>query len=201
MTVTSFTASAPAASTASSTPAASSASTGSGSTAENAAGNAVDQRAFRDVMGHLPTGVVAITGVEADTAEPAGMIVGTFQSLSLTPALVTFSVDRSSTSWPKIRSGGRFSASVLAEQQTDVCQALSRRSGDKFAGVRWVPSPDGSPQFLGASAWIDCAIEQELDGGDHVIVIGRVLRMDGGFTEPLVFHKGRLGGYRAPVPA
>ncbi|WP_211259852.1 flavin reductase family protein [Streptomyces violens] len=163
--------------------------------------NAVDQRAFRDVMGHLPTGVVAITGVEAETSQPAGMIVGTFQSLSLTPALVTFSVDRSSTSWPKIRSGGRFSASVLAEHQTDVCKALSRKSGDKFEGVEWVPSPEGSPQFLGASAWIDCEIEQELDGGDHVIVIGRVLRMDSGYSEPLVFHKGKLGGYRAPVAA
>ncbi|POX42953.1 flavin oxidoreductase [Streptomyces sp. Ru73] len=183
--------------TAASAPAAAAASAPAGNDVENA----VDQRAFRDVMGHLPTGVVAITGIDAETSRPAGMIVGTFQSLSLSPALVTFSVDRSSTSWPKIRTGGRFSASVLAEHQTDVCKALSRKSGDKFEGVEWVPSPEGSPQFLGAAAWIDCEIEQELDGGDHVIVIGRVLRMDGGYSDPLVFHKGRLGGYRAPVAA
>ncbi|MGW6405043.1 flavin reductase family protein [Streptomyces sp. NPDC055134] len=88
--------------------------------------HAVDQRLFRDVMGHLPTGVVAIAGLEADTRRPSGMIVGTFQALSLTPALVTFSVDRSSTSWPEIRTTGRFSATVLAEHQTDVCKALSR---------------------------------------------------------------------------
>ncbi|MDQ8702368.1 flavin reductase family protein [Streptomyces sp. LHD-70] len=162
---------------------------------------AVDQRLFRDVMGHLPTGVVAITGLEAESRRPAGMIVGTFQSLSLTPALVTFSVDRSSTSWPKIRTTGRFSASVLAEHQTDVCRALSRRTGDKFEGVDWVASPEGAPQFTGAAAWIDCELLHELDGGDHVIVVGRALRMSAGACEPLVFHKGKLGGYRAPAAA
>jgi flavin reductase (DIM6/NTAB) family NADH-FMN oxidoreductase RutF len=160
-----------------------------------------DQRVFRDVMGHLPTGVVAITGIDTETQEPAGMIVGTFQSLSLTPALVTFSVDRSSTSWPKIRTSGRFSASVLAEHQGDVCKALSCKSGDKFEGVDWVPSPEGSPQFSGAAAWIDCEIVHGLDGGDHVIVIGSVLRMSAGSSDLLVFHRGKLGGYRAPAAA
>ncbi|PZT70372.1 flavin reductase [Streptomyces sp. SW4] len=161
---------------------------------------AIDQRLFRDVMGHLPTGVAAVTGIEAQTGKPAGMIVGTFQSLSLSPALVTFSVDRSSSSWPKIRSSGRFGVSVLAEHQIDVCKALSRKGDDKFAGVDWVPSPqNGAPHFRGAAAWLDCETVQELDGGDHVIVIGRVLYMEAGSTEPLIFHKGRLGGYRAPA--
>jgi 3-hydroxy-9,10-secoandrosta-1,3,5(10)-triene-9,17-dione monooxygenase reductase component len=187
MTVTAFSNAAPASAT--------------GTPADSGPEHAVDQRAFRDVMGHLPTGVVAITGIDAETRQPAGMIVGTFQSLSLTPSLVTFSVDRSSTSWPRIRTGGRFSASVLAEHQTDVCKALSRKSGDKFEGVDWVPSPEGSPQFRGAAAWIDCEIVQELDGGDHVIVVGRVLRMSAGSAEPLVFHRGKLGGYRAPAAA
>ncbi|GAA0671779.1 flavin reductase family protein [Streptomyces thermocarboxydovorans] len=164
------------------------------------AGPAIDQRLFRDVMGHLPTGVVAVTGIEADTGRPAGMIVGTFQSLSLTPALVTFSADRASTSWPRIRTSGRFSVSVLAEHQTDVCQALSRKGDDKFAGTDWVPSPEnGAPHFRGAAAWLDCETVREVDGGDHVIVIGRVLYMEAGSSEPLVFHRGRLGGYRAPA--
>lgn len=163
---------------------------------------AIDQRLFRDVMGHLPTGVAAVTGIESATGKPAGMIVGTFQSLSLTPALVTFSVDRSSSSWPKIRTSGRFSVSVLAEHQTDVCKALSRKGDDKFTGVDWVASPqNAAPHFRGAAAWFDCETVQELDGGDHVIVIGRVLYLEGGSCDPLVFHKGRLGGYRAPVAA
>ena len=104
-------------------------------------------------MGKVPTSVVAITGVEADSLQPAGMIVGTFASLSLSPALVTFSVDRSSTSWPKIRSGGVFSASVLGEHQVDVCKALSRKSGDKFEGVETVASPEGKSSRINLLNW------------------------------------------------
>ncbi|GAB2809916.1 flavin reductase family protein [Streptomyces daliensis] len=164
-------------------------------------GHQIDQTDFRHVMSQLPTGVVAVTGVEASTGAPAGLIVGTFQSLSLAPPLVAFSVARTSGSWPRIRAGGRFSASVLAEGQHHVCRALSRRTGDKFAGVEWHPSPDGAPRIGGAVAWIDCGPEQELDGGDHVIVVARVLRMATNPGEPLVFHRGRLGGYRAPAVA
>lgn len=63
-------------------------------------------------------------------------------------------------------------------------------------------SEAGSPRIAGAHAWIDCEVTHELDGGDHVIVIARVLQMDAaGDSEPLVFHKGRLGGYREPAVA
>ncbi|WP_432251664.1 flavin reductase family protein [Streptomyces sp. HNM1019] len=161
----------------------------------------IDQLDFRHVMSHLPTGVVAVTAVEPASARPVGLIVGTFASLSLEPPLVAFSVARTSDSWPRVRHGGRFSASVLAERQDAVCRSLSRRSGDKFADVPWHPSPDGAPRVNSAVAWIDCALEQELDGGDHVIVVARVLRMSTGPGEPLVFHKGRLGGYRDTAAA
>ncbi|MBL1113075.1 flavin reductase family protein [Streptomyces sp. 110] len=161
----------------------------------------IDQLDFRHVMSHLPTGVVAVTGVEPASAQPVGLIVGTFASLSLEPPLVAFSIARTSGSWPKVRLGGRFSASVLAEGQDAVCRSLSRKSGDKFADVPWHPSPDGAPRVNGAVAWIDCEPEQELDGGDHLIVIARVLRMSTGPGEPLVFHKGRLGSYRDTVAA
>lgn len=161
----------------------------------------IDQMDFRHVMSHLPTGVVAVTGIEPATDQPTGMIVGTFQSLSLEPPLATFSIARTSSSWPKVRTSGLFSASVLAEGQDSVCGSLSRKSGDKFADVAWHRSPDGNPRIDGAVAWIDCALEQELDGGDHVIVIARVLRMSTGPGKPLVFHKGRLGSYRDAVAA
>ncbi|MBI0384763.1 flavin reductase family protein, partial [Streptomyces albiflaviniger] len=135
-----------------------------------APGLRIDQLDFRHVMSHLPTGVVAVTGVDPTSARPAGLIVGSFASLSLEPPLVAFSIARTSGSWPKVRRGGRFSASVLAEGQDAVCRSLSRKSGDKFADVPWHPSPDGAPRVNGAVAWIDCEPEQELDGGDRVPV-------------------------------
>lgn len=158
----------------------------------------IEPRHFRDVMGHLPTGVVVVAAREPGTGAPAGLVVGTFQSLSLDPPLVAFSVATTSSSWPKIRPAGFFSASVLADGQHDVCRAMSSKQGDKFAAVDWHESADSTPQIAGAHAWIDCKTTQELDGGDHVIVIAEVRRLDAGGGQPLVFHRGRLGGYREP---
>lgn len=158
----------------------------------------IEPRHFRDVMGHLPTGVVVVAAREPGTGVPAGLVVGTFQSLSLDPPLVAFSVATTSSSWPKIRPAGFFSASVLADGQHDVCRAMSSKQGDKFAAVDWHESADSTPQIAGAHAWIDCKTTQELDGGDHVIVIAEVRRLDAGGGQPLVFHRGRLGGYREP---
>lgn len=156
----------------------------------------IDPRRYRDVMGHLPTGVVVVAGRRPSTGEPAGLVVGTFQSLSLDPALVTFSVALTSNSWPKIRESGRFSASVLASGQHDVCQRLSSKNPDKFHAVDWHESADGNPRITGAHAWIDCQVHHEFECGDHTVVIARVRRLDAGSGEPLVFYRGRLGKYR-----
>lgn len=155
----------------------------------------IEPRYFRDVIGHLPTSVTVVAGREPATGTPAGLVVGTFQSLSLDPPLVTFSVATTSSSWPKIRNG-HFSASVLADDQTHVCQAMSSKQPDKFAGLDWSASVEGSPQIAGAHAWIDCTPLHELEGGDHVIVIAQVLRLQAGTGQPLIFHRGQLGAYR-----
>ncbi|GAA3547624.1 flavin reductase family protein [Amycolatopsis ultiminotia] len=157
---------------------------------------AIEPRHYRDVLGHLPTGVVVLAGRDTGTGAPAGLVVGTFQSLSLEPPLVTFSVALTSTSWPKIRPACRFSASVLASGQHDVCRMLSSKRDDKFSAVGWHESTDGNPRITGAHAWIDCEIRHELDGGDHVIVVAAVRHLEAGTGEPLVFHRGRLGIYQ-----
>ena len=159
----------------------------------------IDQAHYRNVMGHLPTGVVALAGLTPTSPHPCGLVVGTFQSLSLDPPLVTFSVARTSTSWPRLRDAGRVSASVLSADQEAVCRALSSKRPDKFAGIDWFLSEEGSVRITGAHAWIDFDATLELDGGDHVIVLARVIRMDTGTGEPLVFHKGQLGAYRQPA--
>src|SRR5829696_8089433 len=101
--------------------------------------SAFDDRQFRDVLGHLPSGVVAITGVDPG-GEPTGLIVGTFTSVSLDPPLVAFFIAKSSSSFPKVRDSGSFCAKILSARQEPLCRALSTRGGDKFAGVRWNPA-------------------------------------------------------------
>ena len=105
----------------------------------------IDPAQYRSVMGHLPTGVVALSGFSPDHPHPCGLIVGTFQALSLDPPLVTFSVAATSTSWPKLRTAGRLCASVLAGGQETLTRALSSKRPDKFAAIDWSLSPFGSP--------------------------------------------------------
>jgi flavin reductase (DIM6/NTAB) family NADH-FMN oxidoreductase RutF/DNA-binding IclR family transcriptional regulator len=157
-----------------------------------------DDRRFRDVLGHLPSGVVAITGVDAG-GEPTGLIVGTFASVSLDPALVAFFIAKSSSSFPKVRDSGSFCANILSARQEPLCRALSTRGGDKFAGVRWAPAPSGSPILEDTVAWVDCSVESITEAGDHLIVLGRV--QDLGIenpTIPLLFFQGGFGGF-APM--
>lgn len=157
----------------------------------------IDPSRFRAVMRHLPTGVAAVCSTDPESGRPAGLIVGTFASLSLEPAWVTFNVARTSTSWPVIGRSRRFSVSLLADGQQHVCSELSKKNDDKFQHLDWELSPYGTPRIRGTLGWIDCTLLQEIDGGDHVLVIARVEEMaaaDGG--DPLVFHGGRLGSFR-----
>ena len=152
----------------------------------------VSSDTYRAVMRHLPTGVAAVCSTDPVTGAQNGMIVGTFASLSMEPSLVTFSVMHSSTSWPKISEAATFSVSLLAEDQQQVCRALSAKGADKLSSVGWSESVWGTPHISGSLAWFDCRIEQQFTAGDHVVVIANVLDMTPGEGAPLIFHGGRF---------
>lgn len=158
---------------------------------------AIDPRLFRDVLGAWPTGVAVITAV-GDDGERAGLVVGSFTSISLDPPLVGFFPDKRSSSWVQIAAIGRFCVNVLGEDQIDVCRRFAAKGSDKFADLAHGVSPSGQPLLDGALAWIDCRIERVEDIGDHWLVIGSVEALDraspGPGTAPLVFFGG---GYRA----
>ncbi|CAH0290599.1 FMN reductase (NADH) NtaB [Arthrobacter sp. Bi83] len=159
-------------------------------------GRRIDSDQYRAVMRHLPTGVAAICSTDPVTGAQNGMIVGTFASLSMEPPLVTFSVTHTSTSWPKIAEIGRFSVSLLSDDQQQVCRALSAKGEDKFSAVNWSESGWGTPHIHGSLAWFDCRTEQQIVAGDHLIVVASVLEMTPGEGTPLIFHGGRFGSFR-----
>ena len=151
-----------------------------------------DSAKFRQVLGHFPTGVTVVAATHEGT--PVGLAVGSFASLSLEPPLVVFGIGRQSTTWPKIRAAGCFCVSILADDQEDVSRVFASKSTDKFAGIGWRRSGNGSPVVTGALAYVDCRIEQEIEAGDHHLVIGAVSDLgvlhEGG---PLVFYRGGYG--------
>lgn len=153
---------------------------------------------FRNVLGHYPTGVSIVTADVPGTG-PVGMVVGTFNSLSLDPPLVSFMPAKSSTSWPKIQSSGTFCVNVLGASQGELSRQFSARDGKKFDGADWRPAPSGSPILSGVTAWVDCRIEQVFDSGDHEIVVGRVLDLKVESDElPMTFLRGRFGQVHLP---
>jgi len=163
-----------------------------------AAADEIDERRFRRVLGHFPTGVVAITAAEPD-GNPVGMAVGSFTSVSIDPPLVAFLPDKSSSSFPRIRKTGAFCVNVLGADQEDVCRSFAARGTEKFNGVSWRRGPTGSPVIDGVVAWIDCVIEAIHDAGDHYIVVGRVQDLDtAGKDLPLLFFQGGYGGFTSP---
>ncbi len=155
---------------------------------------AITPTEYRQVFGLLPTGVAAITGLTGE-GKPMGFVVGTFQSLSLDPPLVTFCVDKSSSTWPTLRNLERFTVNILSTAQLPVCRALARKGEDKFAGIAYEESPLGTPRILGSTAWIDCRVVSEVVAGDHYMIVGSVSAMEAGEGEALMFRGGKFGEY------
>jgi flavin reductase (DIM6/NTAB) family NADH-FMN oxidoreductase RutF len=158
----------------------------------------IDQARFRKVLGHFPTGVTVVTGL--DGGEPSGLTIGSFTSVSLDPPLVGFLAAKDSDSWPGIEPSGAFCVNVLGAEQGELCWHFAKTGLGKFEGVPWHPSPLGSPILDGAIAWIDCRIEAVHEMGDHWFVLGRVVALDhveDFEVHPLLFFRGSLGRFLA----
>ncbi|MBE1580105.1 flavin reductase family protein [Amycolatopsis roodepoortensis] len=153
------------------------------------------QATFRHVLGHFPSGVAVVTGIDA--GEPVGLAVSSFTSVSLDPALVGFFPARTSSSWPRIERAGVFAVNVLGEDQEKLCRSFAVSGGDKFGDVRWRPGATGSPVLTGAIASIECELHEVAGAGDHLFVLGRVRTLSSTPGRgPLVFFRGgyaRLG--------
>ena len=154
----------------------------------------IEAATFRQVLGHYPTGVCAITAI-GKGGSPVGMVVGTFTSVSLDPPLVGFLPDKSSSSWPLVAEAGFFCINILGSDQTALCRQLAGK-GDKFAGVEYAHSEHGLPALAGCIARIECSLHSVTDAGDHWFVLGQVLTMEALHDgDPMLFHRGRYGGF------
>jgi flavin reductase (DIM6/NTAB) family NADH-FMN oxidoreductase RutF/DNA-binding MarR family transcriptional regulator len=150
---------------------------------------AADSRAFRRCLGQFATGVTVMTAQHG--TERAGMAVNSFAALSLDPPLVLWSIRRASASLPVFTQADHFTVNVLAGDQVEVANLFATPGIDKFAASQWAPGNTGSPVLAGTIATMECAREQLVDAGDHLLVIGRVLHFERHAGEPLLFAQGR----------
>ena len=154
---------------------------------------AFDSAYFRSVLGHVPTSVVVVTGVD-NAGKPFGITIGSFASVSLDPPLVGFFPGLQSRSWASIRESGRFAVNVLGGAQDELCWRFAKEGDDKFDGVEYTMSAGGSPVLPGVIALIDCSIESESQAGDHSFVVGRVEALEhvDDATDAMIFFRGKV---------
>jgi flavin reductase (DIM6/NTAB) family NADH-FMN oxidoreductase RutF len=155
-----------------------------------------DSTQFRQVCGHFPTGVTAVTAVTAG-GDLAALTVNSFTSVSLDPPKVLFCVATAASSFPALMEAERIAVHILSQDQEDVARrfATSGLTGaDKLAGVSWVPGPDGVPLLPRTPAVLAGRRDEVITSGDHVIVL---LDIDHVHLKPttvpaLSFYRGRF---------
>jgi flavin reductase (DIM6/NTAB) family NADH-FMN oxidoreductase RutF len=155
------------------------------------------QRAFRDALGRFATGVTLVT--TRSPLGPLGITANSFASLSIDPPLVLWSPARSSRRFPAFTECDHFAIHVLSEQQFDIAHRFVS-DGLAFDGVDWEEGPDGTPLLAGALARFVCTRHAVHDGGDHAIVVGRVVEATSRDGDPLVFALGHYGGFSPEAP-
>jgi flavin reductase (DIM6/NTAB) family NADH-FMN oxidoreductase RutF len=154
----------------------------------------IDPRAFRNALGNFPTGVTIMTA--AAGVRKVGVTANSFSSVSLSPALILWSIDKSSASYEVFNEASHFAVNILAADQIDLSNRFAKRTEDKFASIDYIRGVGGAPLFPGCTAHLQCELFSQIDGGDHFIILGKVVAFTDYGLAPLVFHKG---GYSSLV--
>lgn len=147
---------------------------------------------FKAALSRWASGVTVVTA-----AGPVGMTVSAFSSLSLDPPLVTVSLAYAAAACEAMVAADGFAVHILEGDQSELSGRFAG-PGERFDGLAWTPGPFGAPLLHGGVARLVCERHSTAGGGDHVILIGRVVQVDAYAGEPLLYYRG---GYRSLAPA
>jgi flavin reductase (DIM6/NTAB) family NADH-FMN oxidoreductase RutF len=146
---------------------------------------------LREAFGCFPIGVVAIAA-EVD-GDKVGLAASTFVPVSLNPPLVSFCIQNSSTTWPKLKELPALGISVLGEAHNDAARTLAAKTGDRFAGMETESLTSGALFIHGTNVWLETSIAQLVPAGDHTIVVlaisDIVINPD---VAPMVVHRSEF---------
>ena len=151
--------------------------------------NEIDLAEYRRALGCFATGVAVVTAIDKN-GEKAGITVNSFNSVSLDPPLVLWSIAEDAQSFSSFVEAEHYAVNVLAMHQQDICERFATRGSDKFDGLNCNEGIAGIPVLPTYSAVFECSAEHRYDGGDHMILVGRVQRFEDRKTDPLIFYRG-----------
>ena len=152
----------------------------------------IDQSAFRDALGTFVTGVTIVTTYDGE-GRPTGLTANSFNSVSLDPPMVLWSLSLGSRNLPVFRNAKAWAVHVLAADQQSLSNRFASRGADKFGDLDCGDGPEGAPRLQGCAARFGCTAKFEYEGGDHAIFLGEVVDFERTSAEPLIYHGGRYG--------
>jgi flavin reductase (DIM6/NTAB) family NADH-FMN oxidoreductase RutF len=153
---------------------------------------AFDERQFRDALAQYATGVT-IVAAPATAGRYVGFTANSFNSVSLDPPLVIWSLARRSASLAAFDGAERYAVNVLAAGQVELARRFSRPHADRFATVRYRLGWSEAPLIEGCVAWLECRHHARHHAGDHMLFVGEVVTVERARGQGLVFHRGRFG--------
>ena len=151
-----------------------------------------DPHAFRDALGSFVTGVTIVTARDGE-GRPFGLTANSFNSVSLDPPMVLWSLSLKSRTLPVFRDAQTWAVHVLAADQQDMSDRFATPGESKFDGLAVADGPEGAPLLEGYAARFGCRARFEYEGGDHAIFLGEVVDFDRREAEPLIYHGGSYG--------
>lgn len=149
----------------------------------------LDPREFRDVLGTFTTGVTIIT-TRGFEGEPIGVTANSFNSVSLEPPMVLWSLAKSARSLPAFTEAAVWAVHILSANQELLASRFAKSGGDKFSGLDLANGVENLPLLTGCTARIQCRTSIKCEAGDHIIFVGEVLDFDRCNLPPLVYQAG-----------
>lgn len=151
----------------------------------------LDPLTLRKVFAQHPSGIAALCA-DLD-GEKTGIVASSFTvGVSLEPALVMFAVQKTSNTWPKLRAAGRIGVSVLSERNDGVCAQIASKKGDRFRGLDTHVTDEGALFVNESTLWLETSIYNEVEAGDHWVVLLEVHGHRLSEHAPQIFHDSRF---------
>jgi flavin reductase (DIM6/NTAB) family NADH-FMN oxidoreductase RutF len=152
---------------------------------------AFDQRQFRDALAQFATGVTIVC-TRAPNGRYVGFTANSFNSVSLDPPLILWTIAGRSASLAAFQSAERYAVNILSSEQADLARRFSRPHADRFAGVAHRLGWSDAPLIDGCVAWLECRHHARHPAGDHVVFVGEVVTVERARGHALIFHQGRF---------
>lgn len=150
---------------------------------------AIDPLRLRSALGSFVTGVTVVTTRTAN-GEPVGLTVNSFNTVSLSPPLVLWSLSLRAASFDAFVQADHFVVNVLAADQISLSERFAKTGGDKFTGIAWGTTAADMPLLEGTAANFTCRSAHRFEGGDHIIFVGEVVSFEQYTRAPLVYANG-----------